>query len=99
MTAQGRDVVTGDNGGTNHTGNVRAHSVHEQEVGGVVLLANGVGNTGGHGHSGHTGRADEGVDLALGQPAHDLTAQQTTAGGDDEGDDAQPHDEPERPKK
>ena len=51
-------------GGADDAGHVGAHGVHQQEVGGVGLLAFQVGHPGGHGHGGHTGGADEGVDLA-----------------------------------
>ena len=54
--------------------------MHEQVVAGVVLLADLLGNTGGHGNGGNTGGADERVDLAVGDNAHDL-AQENTAGG------------------
>ena len=66
--------------------------MHEQEVGGVCLLAFQVGNTGSHRHSGNTGRADEGIDLAAGELAHHLTAQQTANGGQDECANAQNND-------
>lgn len=40
---------TGGHGGTDYTGNVRAHGVHEQVVGGVVFQAEVVGDAGRHG--------------------------------------------------
>ena len=49
---------TCSDGGADNASHVGAHGVHQQEVGGVVLLAYGVGNTGSHGNSGNTGGAD-----------------------------------------
>ena len=63
--------------------------MHEQVVAGVVLLADLLGNTGGHGNGGNTGGADERVDLAVGDNAHDLAQENTAGGADTEGDDAQ----------
>ena len=63
--------------------------MHEQVVAGVVLLADLLGNTGGHGNGGNTGGADERVDLAVGDNAHDLAQDNTAGGADAEGDDAQ----------
>ena len=53
-------------GRADDTGHVGAHSMHQQEVGGVGLLAFLIGYTGSHRHGGNTGRADKGIDLALG---------------------------------
>ena len=63
--------------------------MHEQVVAGVVLLADLLGNTGGHRNGGNTGGADERVDLAVGDNAHDLAQDNTAGGADAEGDDAQ----------
>ena len=60
------------NGGADNAGHVGAHSVHQQEVGGVVLLANGVSNTGSHGNSGNACGTDQGVDLLAGQLAKSI---------------------------
>ena len=51
--------------------------MHQQEVRGVSLLTFHIGNTGSHRHSGNTGGADEGIDLALGQLVHQDAYQQT----------------------
>ena len=40
---------------TDHARNVRAHRVHQQVVRGVVLPADILGHTGGHGNGGNTG--------------------------------------------
>ena len=66
--------------------------MHQQEVGGVGLLAFQVGHPGCHRHGGHTGGADEGVDLAAGELAHHHAAQHTAGGGQQEGHHAQHHD-------
>ena len=66
--------------------------MHQQVVAGVVLLTDLLGNTGGHRHGGNTGRADERVDLAVGDNAHELAQQHTACGADAEGDDAQTDD-------
>jgi len=68
--------------------------VHQQIVGLVVLLAFVVGHAGSHGHSRHACSTDQGVDLTLGEEAHQLTKQQTAGSSEDEGrqtehDDAQ----------
>ena len=83
------DQDTGSNRRTDNACHVGAHGVHQQVVAGVVLLADLLGNTGGHRHGGNTGRADERVDLAVGDNAHDLAQQHTACGADAEGDDAQ----------
>ena len=64
-------------GGADDACHIGAHSVHQQEVGGVRLLTFRVCNTGCHRNGRNTGRADERVDLALGDPAHDLTEDKT----------------------
>ena len=63
---------------------VGTHCVHEQEVCLVVLSADVLGNTRGHGDCGNTGRADEGVDLLAGGVVHDNAAEQTADGRDGE---------------
>ena len=83
LTKDGQQEACCD-GGADNTGHVGAHSVHEQEVGGVSLLAFQVGNTGCHGNSGNTCGTNQRIDLAAGQLAHHQTAQQTAASGQDE---------------
>ena len=51
-------------GGADNAGHIGAHGVHQQEVTGVVLLTDHVGNTGSHGNGGDTGRTDQRIDLA-----------------------------------
>ena len=82
----------GRDGGADNAGHVGTHGVHQQEVGGVVLLADGVGHTGSHGNRRNTGGADQGVDLPAGELAHHVAAQQTAGSGNAEGYDAQNHD-------
>ena len=82
----------GRNGGADNTGNIRTHGMHEQEVGRVGLLTLQIGNPGGHWHSGHTGRVDEGIDLSTGKLAHYLSAQQTATGGQNESTNTQNND-------
>ena len=57
---------TGSNSRTDNTGYVGAHGVHQQEVGGVVLTALNLGNTGSHRNGGNAGRSDQRIDLAAG---------------------------------
>ena len=66
--------------------------MHEQVVAGVVFLADFLGNTGGHGNSGNTGGADQRVNLAVGDNAHDLAQQNTACGADTESNNAQNND-------
>ena len=67
--------------------------MHEQEVGGVGLLALHLGDPGGHGHGGHAGGADEGIDLLLEEEVHELGQQHAAGGAEAEGHDAHAHDE------
>ena len=76
---QGDQHARGD-GGADDACHVGAHSVHQQEVAGVVLLAHHLGHAGRHRHGGHTGGADEGIDLLLEEQVHEL-GQQNAAGG------------------
>ena len=89
VSAEHIDQDTSGNSGADNTGNIGAHGVHEQVVAGVVLLTDLLGNTGGHGNGGNTGRADQRVDLAVGDNAHDLAEDDTACGADTEGHDAQ----------
>ena len=67
--------------------------MHQQEVGGVLALADLLRNTGGHGNSGNTSGADQGVDLTAGQGVHHLAAQNACSGTKGEGDQTQHDDE------
>ena len=78
--AENVDQDTSSNGRADNTGHVGAHGVHQQEVAGVVLLAHHLGHAGRHRHGGHTGGADEGIDLLLEEQVHEL-GQQDAAGG------------------
>ena len=78
--AEGAEEDTGGDGGADDTGDVRAHGVHEEEVLGILLDADLVDDSGGHGDSGDAGGADHRVDLAAGELAHEL-AQRRGRGG------------------
>ena len=67
--------------------------MHQQEVGGVLALADLLRNTGGHRNSGNTSGADQGVDLTAGQGVHHLAAQNACSGTKGEGDQTQHNDE------
>jgi 4-hydroxy-tetrahydrodipicolinate reductase len=54
--------------------------VHEQEVGGVLLLTDNLRNAGCHGNSGNACAADERVDLLLAEEVHNLSKDQTACG-------------------
>ena len=84
LTKDAQQEACGD-GGADNAGHVGAHGVHQQEVGGVVLLADHVGNTGCHGNCGNTGRADEGVDLTAGEQAKQFAGKDATGGGEGKG--------------
>ena len=90
--AEHLDHETGRAGGTDNTGHVGAHSVHEQEVGGVLLLAHVLSYTGGHRHGGHAGGANQGIDLALGEHIHYVAQDQAASSGQQEGGEAQDND-------
>ena len=66
--------------------------MHEQEVGGVLLLAHVLSHTSGHRYGGHAGRTDEGVDLALGDNIHHVAQNQTARCGQQERGQAQDDD-------
>ena len=72
-------------GGTDNTGHVGAHSVHQQEVGRILLLAHGLGYTSRHGNSGHTSGTDQGVDLLLGEHVHQLGKEHAASGAETKG--------------
>ena len=91
--AEDVDEDTSSDGGTDNTGHVGAHCVHQQEVGGVLALADLLRNTGSHRHSGNASGTDQGVDLTAGQNIHDLAAENTGSGAEGEGDEAQHDDE------
>ena len=63
--------------------------MHQQEVGGVGLSSLCLGHTGGHGDSGNTRRADEGIDFAPGDEAEEFSQQHAASGGEAEGHKAQ----------
>ena len=87
VSAEHVDQDTSGNGRADNTGNVGAHGVHEQVVAGVVLLADLLGNAGGHRHSGNTGGTNQRVDLAVGDNAHNLAQDNAASGADTEGTD------------
>ena len=91
--AEDVDEDTSSDGGTDNTGHVGTHCVHQQEVGGVLTLADLLRNTGSHRHSGNASGTDQGVDLTAGQDIHDLAAENTGSGAEGEGDEAQHDDE------
>ena len=74
----------GSSCGADNTGNVRTHGVHEQEVGRIFLLAFDLSHTGSHRNGGYTGGTDQRVDLALGNPAHDVAKDDAAKGGEQE---------------
>ena len=91
LAEQGHQDACGD-GGTDNTGNVRAHGVHEQEVGGVLLLADDLGDTRGHRNGGNTGGTDQRVDLLLQEEVHELGKQDAASSTEAEGNDTHRHD-------
>ena len=62
--AENVDQDTSSNGRADNTGHVGTHCVHQQEVGGILALANLLGNASGHRHSGNACGTDQRVDLA-----------------------------------
>ena len=96
MSAEGGDVVAGDNSRADDACHIGTHGVHEQEVGAVGLLSDGVGDACSHGNGGNAGRADKRVDGVLapaGDEVHELGAKETANGSDGEGNHAQSDDE------
>ena len=91
LAEQGHQDACGD-GGTDNTSNVRAHGVHEQEVGGVLLLADDLGDTRGHRNGGNTGGTDQRVDLLLQEEVHELGKQDAASSTEAEGNDTHRHD-------
>ena len=85
--AQELDQDAGRDSRADNAGHVRPHGVHEEEVTGIILLADLLGNAGGHGHGGHAGRTDEGVDLLLEEEIHELGEENAAGGRDREGAD------------
>ena len=77
---------TGCYGSTDNTGNVRSHSMHEQEVGRIGFCTNLLGYTGCHRNCRHTCGTDQRIDLAAGHYAHQFTEQNTCSGTEHEGD-------------
>ena len=74
ILAEHGDEHAGRDSGTDDAGDVRAHGMHEQEVGRVLLLADLLGDAGRHRDGGDAGRADQRVNLLAGQLAHDVAA-------------------------
>ena len=70
----------GGNSGADYACHIGTHSVHQQEVAGILCLADLLRNTSGHRYGGHTGRTDQRVYLAAGYLVHNL-AEQHAAGG------------------
>ena len=66
--------------------------MHEQEVGGVLLLADDLRNTGGHRNGGNAGGTDQRVDLFLQEQVHELGQQHAARGTETERDDTHSHD-------
>ena len=79
----------GNNRRADNARNVRSHSLHENEVGGIVLERNLVGDAGGHRNGRNTGGTDERVDLLLGEEVHKLSHQDARGGADAERDETE----------
>ena len=78
---------TGCNSRTDYTGDVGAHSVHQQIVLRIVFQAEVIGNTCTHRHGAHAGIADERIDfLTLGkEDIEKLDKEHATGAGNDKG--------------
>ena len=86
---------TGGDGGTDHTGHVGTHGMHEQVVGGVYLAAHDLGNARAVRYGGNTGIADERIDFLGGignEQVHQLDEQHAAGGGNHETQQAQAED-------
>ena len=70
---------------------IGTHGVHKQIVSGFCAQAFQVGHPRRHRHCGNAGRADERIDLALAELAHQLAYQQTAHGREREGDEPEHH--------
>ena len=68
------------------------HGVHQEEIGGIGLLADLLDTRAAMGTADTPGGADEGVDLAAGEDVHHVAAQEAADGGDCEGHQTQRHD-------
>ena len=55
--------------------------MHEQEVRGIVLLADGLRHAGGHRHGGNACGTNQRIDGTTAELVHDLSGDQTTTGG------------------
>ena len=66
--------------------------MHQQEVAGILLLADLLGHAGRHRHGGHACGANQRVDLAAGEDVHQLGQQHAACGAKAEGDDAEDDD-------
>ena len=64
LLSQNADQNTSRNSGTNNAGHVRTHSMNQQEVAGIILLPNLLGNTGSHRNSRNTSRTNQRIDLS-----------------------------------
>ena len=58
---------------TDNAGNIRAHSVHKEEVARIFLLANSLCHTSSHRNGRYTGRTDKLINIAACCPLHNLT--------------------------
>ena len=87
LTEESEQDTCGD-GRSDHTGNVRAHGVHQQVVGLVVLQTYQLGHTGGVRYSGYSGVSDKRVDLVSGleEEVEDLHEHHTAEGSYHEGE-------------
>src|SRR5699024_6921072 len=90
--AEQRHQYAGGDGGADDAGHIGTHGVHQQEVAGVGLLPLHLGDPGSHGHGGHAGGADEGIDLLLQEEVHELGQQHAAGGAEAEGHHAHAHD-------
>src|SRR5690554_3012914 len=80
------------NRGTDNTGHVRTHCVHQQEVLRVGFQAHLVGDPRRHGHRGYTGGANQRVDRFLGELVHQFRHQYTGSGAHTESQNTQAQD-------
>ena len=74
--------VTGADCGTDNAGHVRAHGVHQQEVGRIGLLSFTLGNTGSHRNGGYARGTDQRIDLSAAQLVHQLADEQAADGAE-----------------
>ena len=91
--AEDREQEAGSDSGADDAGDVRAHGVHKQEVGGIGAGTLQLADAGSHRNGGNTGGADQRVDLAAGELAHELAQQQAAYGSELKGCQTQHDDE------